>query len=79
MYKRTNIQVTKREANGWSKWKWRSSNDVFKNGAYFVQSGWGSCYPFYAASQFFKVSPGAFVPALTANAGPLPCVLGKLC
>ncbi|KAF3451747.1 hypothetical protein FNV43_RR07843 [Rhamnella rubrinervis] len=72
-------EVTKREAKGWSNWKWRSSNDVFENGAYFVQSGYGSCYPFYTPSQSFKVSPGASVPALTSNAGPLPCVLGKLC
>ncbi|XP_048438481.1 putative pectate lyase 2 [Pyrus x bretschneideri] len=33
-------QVTKREAGGsWNNWKWRSSGDVFKNGAFFVQSG----------------------------------------
>lgn len=73
-------QVTKREAyGGWKNWKWRSSNDVFQNGAYFVQSGWGSCYPMYTKTQSFKVSPGSMVPALTSNAGPLSCIVGKAC
>ncbi|KAB2597013.1 pectate lyase 2 [Pyrus ussuriensis x Pyrus communis] len=73
-------QVTKREAGGsWNNWKWRSSGDVFKNGAFFVQSGYGSCYPLYSRKQSFKVSPGAMVPALTSNAGPLGCIGGKAC
>ncbi|KAH7545712.1 hypothetical protein FEM48_Zijuj01G0122800 [Ziziphus jujuba var. spinosa] len=73
-------EVTKREVKkGWKDWKWRSSNDVFKNGAYFVQSGWGSCYPLYTPTQSFKVAPGDMVPALTSTAGPLPCVVGKAC
>ncbi|KAM1762799.1 hypothetical protein ACFX12_005397 [Malus domestica] len=73
-------QVTKREAGGsWNNWKWRSSGDVFKNGACFVQSGYGSCYPLYFPTQSFKVSPGAMVPALTSNAGPLGCIVGKAC
>lgn len=73
-------QVTKREASGgWKNWKWRSSRDVFENGAYFVQSGWGSCVPYYNPSQSFTVAPGSMVPALTANAGPLSCVAGRAC
>ncbi|KAL6197656.1 hypothetical protein ACLB2K_033262 [Fragaria x ananassa] len=73
-------QVTKREAyGGWKNWKWRSSNDVLQNGAYFIQSGWGSCYPMYTRTQKFKVSPGSMVPALTSNAGPLRCIVGKAC
>ncbi|KAM5588764.1 putative pectate lyase 2 [Rosa sericea] len=73
-------QVTKREAyDGWKSWKWRSSNDVLQNGAYFIQSGWGSCYPMYTRTQKFKVSPGSMVPALTSNAGPLRCIVGKAC
>ncbi|KAL5578776.1 hypothetical protein UlMin_011218 [Ulmus minor] len=75
-----NYQVTKREAyNGWKNWKWRSSKDVFENGAYFVQSGWGSCYPYYTPTQSFKVAHGSMVPALTSSAGPLRCVVGKPC
>ncbi|KAM1797142.1 hypothetical protein ACFX11_037292 [Malus domestica] len=73
-------QVTKREAGGsWNNWKWRSSGDVFKNGAFFVQSGYGNCYPLYSRKQSFKVFPGAMVPALTSNAGPLRCFVGKVC
>ncbi|KAM6602006.1 hypothetical protein CsatA_021615 [Cannabis sativa] len=73
-------QVTKREPqSGWKNWKWRSSKDVFKNGAYFVQSGWGSCNPYYTPTQSFKVAQGAMVPVLTAYAGPLRCVVGKPC
>ncbi|GMY36827.1 putative pectate lyase 2 [Fagus crenata] len=73
-------QVTKREASsGWKDWKWRSSKDVFMNGAYFVQSGWGSCNPYYTQAQSFVVAPGLMVPALTSNAGALNCVFGKAC
>ncbi|KAM6585682.1 hypothetical protein CsatB_012684 [Cannabis sativa] len=73
-------KVTKREPqSGWKNWKWRSSKDVFKNGAYFVQSGWGSCNPYYTPTQSFKVAQGAMVPVLTAYAGPLRCVVGKPC
>ncbi|KAJ0081746.1 hypothetical protein Patl1_09966 [Pistacia atlantica] len=73
-------QVTKREAkNGWKNWKWRTSKDVFINGAYFVPSGYGSCAPNYSKAQSFIVAPGAMVPALTASAGPLRCVVGKAC
>ncbi|KAK4386713.1 putative pectate lyase 17 [Sesamum angolense] len=65
-------QVTKRETyDGWKSWKWRSTNDVFVNGAYFVPSGWGSCAPNYVTSQYFGAAPGSLVPALTSDAGPL--------
>ena len=73
-------KVTKREVNkGWKNWKWRSSKDVFQNGAYFIQSGWGSCYPYYTPSQSFQVAQGSTVPTLTLGAGPLRCVVGKPC
>lgn len=49
------------------------------NGAYFVQSGYGSCAPGYTKSQSFPVADGSLVPALTANAGPLPCTPNKPC
>ncbi|XP_068666680.1 probable pectate lyase 16 [Aristolochia californica] len=74
-----NKQVTKRESGGWKNWKWRSSKDKFLNGAYFVQSGWGSCPPGYSSSQAFTAAPGSMVPALTADAGPLRCSVGKAC
>ncbi|KAK3039666.1 hypothetical protein RJ639_027007 [Escallonia herrerae] len=76
-------EVTKRETEEssgfWKNWKWRSSKDVFVNGAYFVPSGMGSCAPLYSGSQIFSVAQGSLVPALTSNAGPLQCVAGKAC
>ncbi|KAA8520125.1 hypothetical protein F0562_014381 [Nyssa sinensis] len=73
-------QVTKRETSGgWKNWKWRSSKDVFENGAYFVQSGFGSCAPLYSLSQLFMVAQGSLVPTLTSDAGPLQCVPSKAC
>ncbi|KAI4372304.1 hypothetical protein MLD38_010550 [Melastoma candidum] len=73
-------QVTKRDAGGnWKSWKWRSSRDTFLNGAYFVQSGYGSCAPPYVAGQKFKVVDGGQVPALTSSAGPLSCIPGRPC
>ncbi|KAH0970024.1 hypothetical protein GBA52_022180 [Prunus armeniaca] len=72
-------QVTKRESGGrWNNWKWRSSRDVFKNGAFFVQSGYGSCYPLYSKTQSFKVLDGSLVPALTSSAGPLRCFVENM-
>jgi pectate lyase len=49
------------------------------NGAYFVQSGWGSCAPYYSQTQSFAVAHGVMVPALTSKAGTLTCVAGKAC
>ncbi|CAN0852704.1 Putative pectate lyase 2 [Linum grandiflorum] len=73
-------QVTKRQARGgWKQWKWRSSGDVFENGAYFIESGFGQCTPPYTRSQSFKVADGALTPALTSAAGPLSCSSGKPC
>ncbi|KAL0310736.1 UNVERIFIED_CONTAM: putative pectate lyase 16 [Sesamum angustifolium] len=73
-------QVTKRETyDGWKSWKWRSTNDVFVNGAYFVPSGWGSCAPNYVTSQYFGAAPGSLVPALTSDAGPLLCLPYQEC
>ena len=74
-----NKQVTKREASNWQNWRWQSSNDVFMNGAYFVPSGYGSCAPLYTRAQSFVAAPGYMVPALTSDAGPLRCLVGKQC
>ncbi|CAL5199549.1 unnamed protein product [Lathyrus oleraceus] len=73
-------QITKREAKGnWKSWKWRSSKDAFSNGAYFVPSGYGSCAPNYTPSQSFVAVPAYMVPAITLNAGPLNCYVGRSC
>ncbi|KAJ8761772.1 hypothetical protein K2173_004583 [Erythroxylum novogranatense] len=75
-----NKQVTKREVyRNWKNWKWRSSRDAFINGAYFVQSGYGSIDPNYSARQSFTVAPGSLAPALTSDSGPLKCVVGQAC
>ncbi|PKU80144.1 Putative pectate lyase 2 [Dendrobium catenatum] len=72
-------EVTKREEGNWKNWKWRSTKDLFLNGAYFVPSGWGSCTPVYSSSQQFYVATGSMVPLLTANAGVLSCSMAKPC
>ncbi|XP_027171467.1 putative pectate lyase 2 [Coffea eugenioides] len=76
-------QVTRRDnaggPNNWKNWNWRSLDDVFVNGAYFVQSGNGSCYPNYNGSQVFTVASGDLVPSLTSDAGPLKCYPGVAC
>ncbi|KAL1095833.1 hypothetical protein V6Z11_D06G182900 [Gossypium hirsutum] len=72
-------EVTKRETNNWETWRWQSSKDVFINGAYFVPSGHGSSDPLYTMTQSFIVAPGYMVPDLTADAGPLHCLLDRPC
>ncbi|KAG4931930.1 hypothetical protein JHK87_045932 [Glycine soja] len=73
-------QVTKREGKeNWKSWKWRSSKDLFLNGAYFVPSGFGSCAPNYSPTQSFSAAPAYLVPAMTLNAGPTNCVVGRAC
>lgn len=73
-------QVTKREVQeNWKNWKWRSSKDLFLNGAYFVPSGFGSCAPNYSSTQSFTAAPASMVPAITINAGPTNCVVGRAC
>ena len=60
----------------WNNWNWRSSNDVFLNEAYFVQTGTGSSSPLYSGSQLFSVASGDLVPCLISDAGPLYCLPG---
>lgn len=75
------VQVTKRIESGydWRRWKWRTSKDVFKNGAYFVPSGYGTVTPLYGRAEWFPVSHGSLVPSLTSSAGPLRCYSGRTC
>ncbi|KAL9277974.1 hypothetical protein ACSQ67_024803 [Phaseolus vulgaris] len=73
-------QVTKREGKeNWKSWKWRSSKDLFLNDAYFVPSGFGSCAPNYSPTQSFAAAPAYMVPAITLNAGPTDCTVGRAC
>ncbi|XP_010529455.1 PREDICTED: probable pectate lyase 16 [Tarenaya hassleriana] len=73
-------EVTKREVKGgWQNWKWRTSKDVFKNGAFFIPSGYGTIVPLYTGPQRFPVAPGNMVPSLTSDSGPLSCYRGRPC
>ncbi|XP_010533796.1 PREDICTED: putative pectate lyase 2 [Tarenaya hassleriana] len=74
-------QVTKRLDGGYGSqsWKWRTSKDVFKNGAYFVQSGYGSISPLYSREEWFPVAHGSLAPFLTSSSGPLRCSSGRPC
>ncbi|XP_021762287.1 pectate lyase-like [Chenopodium quinoa] len=62
----------------WKKWIWRSENDVFLNGAYFVESG----HPLDQRrfkKDFIKSKPGTYVRRLTRFAGQRRCIVGKSC
>ncbi|KAG0564281.1 hypothetical protein KC19_8G098400 [Ceratodon purpureus] len=49
---------------------WRSSGDIFLNGAFFTASG-ASRSNFYAKATSFTARPAVMVPAMTNDAGPL--------
>jgi pectate lyase len=55
-------------------WEWISKDDVFLNGAYFVQSGKG-----YNGGEAFMVESANEVPILTKHAGALKCIPTKQC
>lgn len=53
-------------------WNWRSSGDLFLNGAYFTNSGASSTNAdFYAKATSFSAHPVDTVASMTADAGPL--------
>lgn len=76
-------EVTKRVADGgndyggWENWNWRSSGDMFLNGAFFTDSGSSNVdSSLYAKATSFAAKPSSSVGTLTANAGPFQCGLG---
>lgn len=78
-------QVTKRVADGgndyggWENWNWRSSGDMFLNGAFFTDSGSSNIdSSLYQKATSFTAKPSSSVGTLTANAGPFQCGLGVL-
>ncbi|KAL1205083.1 putative pectate lyase 4 [Cardamine amara subsp. amara] len=79
--RRDHKQVTARKPDGpvSKKWKWSTVKDVFLNGAIFVPSGGPPVQPMYKGGEAFKVAPGSLVPSLTASAGALRCVVGRIC
>jgi hypothetical protein len=73
-------QVTKRIDDGgddfgdWENWNWRSSGDMFENGAFFTDSGTDDIdSSLYAKAISFSAKPSSFVASLTAYAGVLQC------
>ncbi|KAI3698937.1 hypothetical protein L2E82_42868 [Cichorium intybus] len=74
-------QVTQRHdapEEEWKNWKWKSENDVFLNGAFFVPSG-GDFQP--TPEQTAGLIPPCTEPveALTRDAGKLTCTPGQPC
>jgi len=65
----------------WKKWQWRSENDVFIDGAYFVESG----EPFkekqtpFSHKAFIQSKPGSYVRRLTRFSGFVKCIEGTKC
>ncbi|KAI3502461.1 hypothetical protein L1887_30540 [Cichorium endivia] len=75
------FQVTQRHdapEEEWKNWKWKSENDVFLNGAFFVPSG-GDFQP--TPEQTAGLIPPCTEPveALTRDAGKLTCTPGQPC
>jgi len=76
-------EVTKRAyapESEWKKWTWRSEGDIFRNGAFFVQSGdenWSSKHP--DVNDNVKPASAKNVRQMTRFAGRLKCVVGKPC
>ncbi|KAI3502458.1 hypothetical protein L1887_30537 [Cichorium endivia] len=74
-------QVTRRNnaaEEEWKNWKWKSENDIFLNGAYFVPSG-GDIQP--TPEQSAGLIPPCTTPVetLTRYAGKLTCLPGQPC
>ncbi|CAH9080356.1 unnamed protein product [Cuscuta epithymum] len=69
------LEVTKRtETSGegeWSSWNWRSTDDVFENGAFFVPSGDQSDSAYQKATSSADVKSGGMTKQLTSNVGML--------
>jgi pectate lyase len=70
-------QVTKRADASelvWQKWRWRSTDDTFLDGAYFVQSGSNS-----SADAATLQGYGKFAAYMTESAGALSCTTSSAC
>jgi pectate lyase len=70
-------EVTKRidddgsRIEGWESWNWRSSGDLFENGAFFTDSGAQGSGNLYAKATSFSARPAVMVSSMTNDAGPL--------
>ncbi|XP_042415881.1 pectate lyase-like [Zingiber officinale] len=74
-------EVTHRESaaeSEWKNWNWRSEDDLYMNGAFFVQSGLDTAGGF-SGHQLIKAKPGTAVGRLTRFAGVLDCRPNRPC
>ncbi|MED6181480.1 putative pectate lyase 3 [Stylosanthes scabra] len=73
-------EITKRVTNDdWKDWQWRSTDDVFENGAFFVQSGPEMKTRPFGLKDMITPKPGSYVQRLTRYAGSLKCRVGEPC
>ncbi|KAL1365714.1 hypothetical protein HN51_013702 [Arachis hypogaea] len=75
-------EITKREyaeESIWKNWQWRSINDEYLNGAFFVQSGAELKNRPFSREDMITAKPGTYVGRLTRFAGVLPCKIGHPC
>ncbi|KAL3006593.1 hypothetical protein AAZX31_08G287100 [Glycine max] len=76
-------QITKREyapENVWANWQWRSINDVYMNGAFFVQSGPELASRPFSREDMITAKVGNYVGRLTRYSGNLlKCRVGRPC
>ncbi|WOL09037.1 hypothetical protein Cni_G17790 [Canna indica] len=62
----------------WKNWNWRSEGDLFKNGAFFVESG-TKFHVEFSRYDFIKAKPGSFAGRLTRFSGSLNCKRNRPC
>ncbi|KAK2375062.1 pectate lyase [Trifolium repens] len=75
-------EITKREYTPeaeWKSWTWRSINDVYMNGAFFIQSGSDLTNRPFSSKEMITAKPGTYVGRLTRYSGCLRCIVGKPC
>ncbi|CAI8587815.1 unnamed protein product [Vicia faba] len=75
-------QITKRDyspESEWKNWQWRSINDVYMNGAFFVQGGPVLANRPFSKKDMIKSRPGTYVGRLTRYSGSLRCRMGSPC
>lgn len=63
----------------WSSWKWTSEQDLFMNGATFLQTGGHIKAHTIARDAMIRPRDGSFVTRLTRFTGVLYCHVGKPC
>lgn len=63
----------------WRNWQWRSEGDLFKNGAFFRESGPEIKSTPFTEHTTIQFEPAKFVGRLTRKAGVIQCKIGKAC